>query len=176
MITTTHIQQLEGIEGEFLFIIDSDINPATGAFNSSKEVTNRKRHFKFICSEDSKQWNKVKDLANNVINYLQSTSYTAKGNILNELSDSDTNKYSLVYIDLGTNNIINDVLKSIHNKLSENAKVIIKSVDTTPIIDYINNNNLKSPSILPNGYISYVKEQKAFVLGGKVSKEVSNNF
>ena len=35
MITRTHIQQLEDIEGDFLFIVDTDIDPADGAFRSS---------------------------------------------------------------------------------------------------------------------------------------------
>ena len=176
MITTTHISQLNEVEGEFLFVIDSDISPATAALDSSRLASTVKRKFNIIVSNESKQWNKARDLANNVINYLQSTSYAVKGNVLNELTNSATLNYSLVYIDLGDNNILNDVLNIIHKKLSKYAKVIIKSVETTPINDYINNNKLKSPAVLPNGYISYVNDQKAFVLGGKVSKEVSNNF
>ena len=176
MITRTHIQQLEDIEGDFLFIVDSDIVPADNAFKASLGRTNVKRKFNLICTNESKQWNKLRDLSNNVINYLQGTTKVVKGNIIDEINNLQSDNFSLVYIDLGSQNILTNVLNIVHNKLSENAKVIIKSVDVTPINDYINNNNLKSPAVLPNGYISYVKEQKAFVLGAKVSKEGSNNF
>ena len=67
MITTTHISQLNEVEGEFLFIIDSDISPATAALDSSRLASTVKRKFNIIVSNESKQWNKARDLANNVI-------------------------------------------------------------------------------------------------------------
>tara|TARA_R100001509_G_scaffold35362_1_gene18705 strand:- start:40 stop:570 length:531 start_codon:yes stop_codon:yes gene_type:complete len=176
MITQTHIKQLDNIEGEFLFIIDSDITPATGAYHSSVNTTQVRRKYNLICTNESKQWNKVKDLANNVVNYIQCTSYTAKGDILKELKNLDDSKLSLVYIDLGKQKILKEVLDILHNKFSKSAKIIVKSLDSPQLIDYINEYKLNLPAILPNGYISFTNEERAFILGTKVSRSKSNNF
>lgn len=176
MITTTHIQQIEGIEGEFLFIIDSDINPALDAYKSALSSSTVKRKFNFIATPNSNQWNKIRDLANNVVNYFESESSVRKGAIINELTSASIEKLCLVFIDSGDENSYNDILNKISSKLSNNAKVILKCVDTLPILDYINNNNIIKPTLLSSGYVSFTNKKKALVLGEKVSKEVSNNF
>jgi len=172
MITQTHIQKLEQVEGEFLFIIDKDITPATGAYNSSKGA--RKRRFNFIVSEDSKQWNKVKDLSNNVINYLENQMFTTRGEVISQLDKVDSSKLSLVYIDTSSQNI-GEILNQLHNKLQESAIVVIKGVDLLPISDYINRYNLVQPVIV-GSYLSFVNEQRKYILGTKVSRTKSDMF
>ena len=165
MITTNHITQLENIEGDFLFIIDTDLNPATAAFNSVKKAGGQKRIYRIHCTEESNQWNKI--------NYLGSTSSVVKGNILNEVKNMNT-LFALVYVDAVSD--LKEVLKHVHTKLPQGGKVIVKSVDTSLINDYITLNNLKSPSVLKGGYMSYTNKKESFVLNKKVSRTKSNNF
>ena len=173
MITTNHLAQLENIEGDFLFIIDTDLNPATAAFNSAKEIGGQKRIYRIHCTEDSKQWNKVRDLGNNVLNYLGNTSSVVKGGVINELKNLNT-LFALVYVDAVSN--LKEVLDQVHVKLPQGGKVIVKSVDTSLINDYITLNNLKSPTVLQGGYMSYTNKKESFVLNKKVSRTKSNNF
>lgn len=173
MITTNHLAQLENIEGDFLFIIDTDLNPATAAFNSAKEIGGQKRIYRIHCTEDSKQWNKVRDLGNNVLNYLGNTSSVVKGGVINELKNLNT-LFALVYVDAVSN--LKEVLDQVHTKLPQGGKVIVKSVDTSLINDYITLNNLKSPTVLQGGYMSYTNKKESFVLNKKVSRTKSNNF
>ena len=173
MITTNHLAQLENIEGDFLFIIDTDLNPATAAFNSAKEIGGQKRIYRIHCTEDSKQWNKVRDLGNNVLNYLGNTSSVVKGGVINELKNLNT-LFALVYVDAVSN--LKEVLDQVHVKLPQGGKVIVKSVDTSLINDYITLNNLKSPTVLQGEYMSYTNKKESFVLNKKVSRTKSNNF
>lgn len=173
MITTNHLAQLENIEGDFLFIIDTDLNPATAAFNSAKEIGGQKRIYRIHCTEDSKQWNKVRDLGNNVLNYLGNTSSVVKGGVINELKNLNT-LFALVYVDAVSN--LKEVLDQVHTKLPQGGKVIVKSVDTSLINDYITLNNLKSPTVLQGGYMSYTNKKESFILNKKVSRTKSNNF
>lgn len=173
MITTAHISQLENIEGDFLFIIDKDLNPATAAFNSARQIGGQKRTYRVHCTEESKQWNKIRDLGNNVVNYLGNTSSVVKGDVLNELKGLNT-LFALVYVDVVTN--LKEVLDHVHTRLPQGGKVIVNSVDTSLINDYITLNNLKSPTVLQGGYMSYTNKKESFILNKKVSRTKSNNF
>ena len=173
MITTNHITQLENIEGDFLFIIDTDLNPANDAFTSAKQIGGQKRTYRVHCTEESKQWNKIRDLGNNVVNYLGSASSVVKGDILSELTSLNT-LFALVYVDAVSN--LKEVLDHVHTKLPQGGKVIVKSVDTSLINDYITLNNLKSPTVLQGGFMSYTNKKESFTLNKKVSRTKSNNF
>ena len=68
------------------------------------------------------------------------------------------------------------VLDTLHDKFSKSAKIIVKSLDSPQLIDYINEYKLNLPAILPNGYISFTNEERAFILGSEVRRSRSNNF
>lgn len=172
MITSNHITKLDQVEGEFLFIIDEDIKPATDAINSSKGA--RRRRFNFIVSENSNQWNKVRDLSNNVINYLSSETFITRGEVISQLNNVDSSKLSLVYIDTSSGNRA-EILKLLHDKLQENAIIIIKGVDLLPISYYINEYNLVQPAVVGQ-YLSLSNKRKAFTLNAKASRTKSNMF
>lgn len=172
MITSNHITKLDQVEGEFLFIIDEDIKPATDAINSSKGA--KKRRFNFIVSENSKQWNKVRDLSNNVINYLGCEMSTIRGEVISQLNNVDSSKLSLVYIDTSSQNR-GEILKQLHKKLQKNAIVIIKGVDLLPISHYINEYNLVQPAVVGQ-YLSLSNSKRAFTLNAKASRTKSNMF
>ena len=172
MITSNHITKLDQVEGEFLFIIDEDITPVTAAINSSKGA--RKRRFNFVVSENSKQWNKVRDLSNNVINYLGSDMSITRGEVVSQLNKVDSSKLSLVYIDTNTQNR-GKILKQLHKKLSKSAIVIVKGVDLLPISHYINEYNLVQPAIVGQ-YLSLSNSQRAFTLNAKASRTKSDMF
>jgi len=172
MITNNHITKLSQVEGEFLFIIDEDIKPATDAINSSKGA--KKRRFNFIVSENSKQWNKVRDLSNNVINYLGSETSTTKGEVVSQLNKVESSMLSLVYIDTNSGNR-GKILELIHKKLSKDAIIIIKGVDLLPISHYINEYNLTQPDVI-GGYLSLSIKERAFKLGEVATRTKSDIF
>lgn len=172
MITSNHITKLDQVEGEFLFIIDEDIKPANDAVNSSKGA--RKRRFNFIVSENSKQWNKVRDLSNNVINHLGCEMSTTKGEVISQLNNVDSSKLSLVYVDTDSEKR-GEVLNQLHKKLQENAILIVKGVDLLPISHYINEYNLVQPAVVGQ-YLSLSNSKRAFTLNAKASRTKSNMF
>jgi len=79
-----------------------------------------------------------------------------------------------VYIDTSSQNI-GEILNQLHNKLQESAIVVIKVVDLLPISDYINKYNLVQPVIV-GSYLSFVNEQRKYILGTKVSRTKSDMF
>ena len=79
-----------------------------------------------------------------------------------------------MYIDTSSGNRA-EILKLLHDKLQENAIIIIKGVDLLPISYYINEYNLVQPAVVGQ-YLSLSNKRRAFTLNAKASRTKSNMF
>lgn len=175
MITSAELTQIESVEGEVLFIIDS---PADFANALIKEYIDnpvyKRRNFNFLVLEDSKQFNKCVDLSNKIKNVLKRPSAFLRSDLESGL-DSFLNKdYCLVYVDVDEE-LTETTLNRIHNRVTYGGKVVCKTVGYQRYLNYLNDNDVTAPSTKHKGLVSWIK-RKVNRLNTQVSKEVSNNF
>lgn len=175
MITSAELIQIEPIEGEILFIIDS---PADFANALVKEYIDnpvyKRRNFNFLVLEDSKQFNKCVDLSNKIKNVLKRPSAFLRSDLMYGLDWFLNKDYCLVYIDV-EDELTETILNKIHNRVTYGGKVVCKTVGYQRYLNYLNDNDIIGPSIKHEGLVSWIK-RRVNHLNTPVGKEVSNNF